>query len=151
MIAGIRHNLTRLREWRRSARFVREHGGRGLVRQAYETASLRLGDRKSSGREYYDFGLYDDQRFSPTAKRQFLGARPWRPSVDVSTRRTGTACLTNKLLVYSLLSSLGLPYPRLYAVYHPGGHPFVGVPCWSSCSAQTGPACSRPTGDHDKS
>jgi hypothetical protein len=94
MTAGIRHNLMRLREWRRSARFVQQRGGKGFVRQACEIASLRLGSGKISGREYYTYELYDDQGFSPMAKRRFLGARQMAILYKRLNQGTGTASLT---------------------------------------------------------
>lgn len=135
MIPAIRHQWHRLREWRRVATLVRGDSGKGFARQAREIARLRLGTGKLSGREYYDYGLYDDRRFSWKAKQEFVGARHMAAVYKRLNQGNWFGISDDKLLFYSLLTSLGLPYPHLYAVYHPGGRPFGGVPSFRDIPA----------------
>jgi len=41
----------------------------------------------------------------------------------------------DKLVFYSFMRGVGLPYPRLYGIYHSGGRFFEGVPCFSNAKA----------------
>jgi hypothetical protein len=79
--------------------------------------------------EYYNYRLYDDRRFPAVAKRQFLGRRQMARLYRRFNQHNWQGIADDKLLFYSLLHSLGLPYPKVLAIYHPHGRPFGNVEC----------------------
>ena len=112
-----------------SALEARRKSGKGLARQLCEILSLRFGRQELTASEYYAYGLYDDTRFTREAKRRYGGVR-----VDVRLDRALNDkkwhCITqDKIITYLLLNSLGLPYPRLKAVFDDAPRYVAGVPC----------------------
>jgi Sugar-transfer associated ATP-grasp len=102
----------------RSLRLAASGHGKSPGAQVTEIWRLRFGPGKLRPDEYYAYGLYDDQRFSPADKLRFLGRavqdriivqcnelRWWLPAHD-------------KLIFYALLAGQGLPVPATRAVYH---------------------------------
>lgn len=104
----------------------KEHG-KSLFAQLTEIVSLALGPGKLKPRDYYYYGLYDDGRFCPEAKRAFVGARVQRKIHLKSSARGWWAIAHDKLLCYALLDGLEAPTPKTVALYH-GRRSFAGVP-----------------------
>ena len=87
--------------------------GKGMVAMISEIAKLRLGPGKLRPDEYFMYGLYDDNRFSPEAKRTFMSQdcylldTPWRTIAK------------DKPLITAMLQGFGLPVPETQAILHP--------------------------------
>jgi hypothetical protein len=78
--------------------------------QAWDIIRLRLGAGELRPREYYDFELYDSRPLAD--KRRFIGGRRARRLYHHLNKLTWQSVTDDKLLFYSLLASLGLPFPR---------------------------------------
>jgi hypothetical protein len=128
--AGLGRQWSQLQVWRHRAHLASQQSGKGLLAQLLEIANLRLGKGKIGVSEYYNYCLYDDQRFSRDSKSRFVGRRRMRDLYRRLNQGNWHGVSDDKLLFYSLIDSLDLPYPRLYAVYHPHGRPFGGVQCF---------------------
>ena len=111
------------------AAVVRQRTGKSVVSQLREIISLRYGPGKLQPLEYYDFGLYDDTRFSPSAKREFVGKKRNREVDALLNYRQWRAIADSKLVSYALLTGLGIPTPHIHAIFHRRGRPFQPVPC----------------------
>ena len=110
------------------ARVVSHLSGKNIVHQAIELIRLRYGGVKLSGSEYYNYGLYDDSAFSPTAKREFISERRAERLHRHLNPAAWRTVATDKVLLYSILQGLGLSFPKLYAVYHHACRYFGAVP-----------------------
>jgi hypothetical protein len=103
----------------RAARHGRRVHGKGYPAQLAEILALRLLLGRLSPSEYYDFGLCESTRLRFGDKRRYLG---WRSPVFGRLNPLMWHALANdKLVFYTLMQGLGMPTPRLYAVYHRGG------------------------------
>ena len=106
---------------------ARRDYGKGLLNQIAEIISVALGPGKLMPRDYYYYGLYDDERFSAEDKRAFVGARVQRSINLKSSARDWWAIAHDKLLCYALLAGLGAPTPNSTALYH-SRRSFAAVP-----------------------
>jgi hypothetical protein len=129
MGSGMRRFLKVDPEVMKRAAFVRKRTGKSIVSQLREIVSLRYGPGKLEPLEYYDFGLYDDTRFSPSAKREFVGKQRNREVDALLNYRQWRAIADSKLVSYALLKGLGISTPAVHAIYHGRGRPFHSVPC----------------------
>ena len=100
-------------------RAARVDHGKGLLAQLTEIARLTFGPGKVSPEEYFAYRLYDDDRFDMAAKREFAGEAAQNPVYQVSCHLCWWAPAYDKLLFYASLKSIGLPVPRIQAVFHP--------------------------------
>lgn len=117
----------------RRARAARRETGKDLLVQAREILRLGQAPNRLSPSEYFDFGLYDDRRYDASAKATFIG---WRSAVvERMNDRIWHALANDKLAYSALMQGLGVPVPRQYAIYHPGGRSFGGVPVFTSAQA----------------
>jgi Sugar-transfer associated ATP-grasp len=128
----LRYMVRSARELRSMALEARASSGKPLRSQLAEVASLRRG--KLTAREYYEYQLFDDSRFTPTHKREYVGRRfQWRVYKTVNdpglVARSGIAGswggMVDKGLFDLLIRAAGLPTPRIIAVFDPAGgdHP----------------------------
>jgi hypothetical protein len=129
MTAGLVPGTSWLRTWWERARLARRRTGKPYLSQLLGIAALRLGSGKIGVGEYYNYRLYDDRRFPASAKRQFVGRRQMASLYRRLNQRNWQGIADDKVLFYSLLDSLGLPYPKVLAIYHPRGRPFGNVEC----------------------
>jgi hypothetical protein len=98
----------------------------GILSQLVELARLRRPPNCISPSEYYDFNLYDSQKFDWAAKKSFLG---WRSPVIPSLQEPHWHALANdKLAYYGLMTGLGFQIPSIFAIYHKGERFFGDVP-----------------------
>lgn len=86
--------------------------------QAREIWSLRRCIGRLAPREYYQFGLYDDARFSTVEKRRFIGAETANWMLHLLNGRDWWAVRRDKLVLQSLLRGHGLPVAEVRATYH---------------------------------
>lgn len=113
----------------RAARVAAREHGKPVLSQLAEIARLRLGPGRLSGSHYYHYGLYDD-RLSFAEKQTFV-AWNWDYLSDrLNDPGWGELC-DDKLLTYAALRGLGLPFPALRALYHPGGRTWGDIPAFS--------------------
>jgi hypothetical protein len=126
VLSSLSHNL---RQARTFARVIRKHGpaarrdtGKSIAAQAAEIMALRRGVGRLSADEYYQYRLYDDQRFTWDQKKQFLGRWMENGLVPI-LKETGWLGLANdKVIAYAFLRGLGFPIPEPYGVYHAWRH-----------------------------
>ena len=103
---------------------------RSLLGQAWDLLRCRYGPGKLGAAEYYKFGLYH-RDLSARDRRRFAG---WRLEGELDRRLNPASWLgvtTDKLNQYAIFRGLGIPTPRMLAVYHPGGRHFGEVPVFS--------------------
>jgi len=87
--------------------------GKGLGAMLKEITTLLFGPGKLQPEEYFLYRLYDDRRYTPEAKRTFIGInRPTIPSpwADI---------VNDKPTLTALLRGLDLPVPETQAIVHP--------------------------------
>lgn len=96
----------------------RRYGKPKLV-QAWEMIRLRRGPGRLAADEYYQYGLYDDRRFTMAQKREFFGRQLERDLCRVLDSASWSAIAHDKLVSYATFRALDLPYPTVYGVYHP--------------------------------
>jgi hypothetical protein len=107
---------------------VRERTGKPILEQMREIARLWLGTSRLPPSHYYAYELYDDQRYSFSEKQEFVGWE-WRVLARKLNNPEWIAVCDDKLMTYGMLRGLCVPYPEVYAVYHPNGRTFGPVPC----------------------
>ena len=100
------------------ARDAKSATGKSIVSQFAEMLRLRLDAGKLMPDEYFGFGLYDDRRFSPAAKREFVGQ--WaKDAIYRANQSKWRAIGDDKLISHLIFTGLGVPHPTVRAVYHP--------------------------------
>lgn len=125
--------LHRLRLFNANIRRVKNKTGKGYVSQIYEILVLRFSKGKLEPREYYYFGLYDDDRYSMPDKKAFFGHRATASVNNLSNSKEWRVIADDKLIYYYVTKGLGLPSPRVYALYRQeprivGDIPFLSDP-----------------------
>src|SRR5512134_513664 len=113
----------------RAARVAAREHGKPVLSQLVEIGRLRFGPGRLSGSHYYHFGLYDD-RLSFAEKQTFV-AWDWDYLSDRLNDPGWAELCDDKLLTYATLRGLGLPFPELRALYHPGGRTWGDLPAFS--------------------
>ena len=78
--------------------------------------------------EYYYYGLHDDERYSLSDKKRFIGLRAGIEINDLLNHREWRGVANDKLVLYSILQGIGLPSPEIYAIYRPLSGFFSAVP-----------------------
>ena len=87
--------------------------GKSLGSMVMEIIKLRRGPGKLQPEEYFMYGLYDDERFSPEAKRTFLGQN------NLLLPSSWADIARDKPTFSALLRGLNLPIPETQAIVHP--------------------------------
>ena len=126
---------SRLKRYLDLARAVRQRTKKSMLAQACEIIQLRAASGQLGASSYYDFGLFDDGSLSKQQKREFIDERIKKRLYSALTSIRWRALADDKLVFYSFIRGVGLPYPRLYGIYHSGGRFFEGVPCFSNTKA----------------
>ncbi len=98
---------------------AKRESGKSLLAQTLEIAALRSGIGKLEPDEYYNYGLYDDRRFTRREKARFLGRRLETELVHTLGVLRWSAVANDKLVSHALLEQCGLPTPSVLAVFHP--------------------------------
>jgi hypothetical protein len=127
--------LSRIRQWIETSRSVHRKYGKSMLAQIWEIFSLRFAYGRLSVAEYYNWSLYNDRLFSYSDKREFIGGRRAEELYRRLNNRFWYAIANDKLVCYAMMQGLNLPYPRLYAIFHPVGRFFGSVPCFKQASA----------------
>ena len=107
---------------------ARALSGTGLLRQLTEILRLRYSVSSLGISEYYFYRLFDRQ-LSDEDRDRFAGYRRERIVDRALNKDSWRAIANDKLVFYSTLTALGLPYPQVRAVCHAEGRLFGKVPC----------------------
>src|SRR5262245_45967010 len=94
------------------AREVRARTGKSVLGQLAEMLQLRLGDGRLGSSEYYDFQLWDDDRFPMPRKTEFLGLRGQAVVEEILIDDYSMFLSLDKLTFYALMRAHGMPVPR---------------------------------------
>jgi hypothetical protein len=114
------------REFSRNAAAARSQSGKGIATLLLEAAALRFASGRLGISEYFFYRLYENS-FTPAQRRQFIG---WRYSNAIDAKLNDEewrGVANDKILCYSLLHGMRLPYPQVRAIYHEHGRHFDGV------------------------
>ncbi len=107
---------------------VRKERKKNVLAQCSDILRLRLGKGKLGAYEYYKYRLYDDELHHPASKRTFAGFRKEHALDARLNHRSWHGMTTDKLIQYSIFKGLGIPIPKIYAVYHPSRRYFGQAP-----------------------
>lgn len=117
---NLRNQLIVKRALWQAARQVQRSTGKSVFAQFRELASLRRAPGKLRAADYYAQGVYDDARYPGAAK---YGVVTWSGHTlgAILNDAHWRAICDDKLICYGLLRAFELPFPEVYATYHPGG------------------------------
>lgn len=93
--------------------------GKSPMAQVRDFMGLHFGPGKLTLQEYYQFRLFDDSRYSPDAKRCFLGVKAQERLFAQHIPMHWRATVGDKIVFYALFTALGFPVPRTAALRHP--------------------------------
>lgn len=94
--------------------------GKSPLAQVSDFMRLHFGPGRLTLQEYYQFRLFDDDRYSPEAKREFLGFKAQQRLYARHIPMNWRATVGDKIVFYALFAGLGLPIPHTKALLHPG-------------------------------
>lgn len=100
--------------------------------QLFEIFCLRFSKGKLGISEYYDYGLFDDARFSMAQKREFVG---WRMRFVLQNKLNLPSwgiLSTDKLLFQLMMLQIGLPVPPVIGVFSRAGRYAGKIPVYDS-------------------
>ena len=97
---------------------VRAKYGKSVMAQITEMIRLRRGAGRLAPDEYYQYGLYDDARFTFAQKQEFFGRQMEKDLCKVLDSAAWSAVAHDKLMSYAVFRAFELPYPQVYAVYN---------------------------------
>ena len=97
--------------------FANRKYGKSVWSQFSETIKLSFGRGRLHPREYFYFGLYDDEKFSYSDKTEFIGGIANSKINKRCNSRSWWVLGQDKLMLYGILQGMGVPIPRLYALY----------------------------------
>ena len=118
-----------VKEVRRRAREVEARRGKPVREQLREIAALRRGPGRLDPLEYFDLGLFDDARYSWSAKAEFAGNVRNRQLDRRVNNPQWRAIADSKLVCSAMLDGMGLSTPRTLALYHPAGRSLPRLRC----------------------
>lgn len=114
--------------WLKMASTARRLSGRGLLSQAIAILSCRFSDGRLRMTEYYENNLFDGRNLSLQSLREFMGEIKEDEIHRQLNDQEWRVFSADKIVFYTFLKGLGLPFPRLYCIYHPGGRFMGDVP-----------------------
>lgn len=97
---------------------VRAKYGKSVRSQIAEMIRLRRGPGRLAPDEYYQYGLYDDARFTFPQKQEFFGRQMEKDLCRVLDSAAWSAVAHDKLMSYAVFRAFELPYPKVDAVYN---------------------------------
>lgn len=98
-------------------RRARSTSGKGVLRQIAEMLSLRYGRGLLGTSEYFEYQLFDDRRFTPAQKREFVGWRTKERLYYKLDLRAWSAFTVDKTTYQIFARGADLPVPALLGVY----------------------------------
>jgi hypothetical protein len=93
--------------------------GKSPMAQVRDFMRLHFGPGRLSLQEYYQFRLFDDDRYTADAKRRFLGHKAQQQLYARHIPMNWRATVGDKIVFYALFAGLGFPVPRTVALMHP--------------------------------
>ncbi len=109
--------LRELKNNKDEMRYAKRELQKGYLSQLRDIVRLRLGPSKLGIQEYYFYRLFDDKLLEGRRKEEFAGERKILEIDKQMNCSDWRAIANDKLLFYHLMEGLGLPYPRVKAVY----------------------------------
>jgi hypothetical protein len=97
---------------------VRRRHGRGYLGQIFDLIRYNRGRQRLNPLEYYQYRLYERDRFSEDERRAFIGHVGRRRIVRALNDLRTAILADDKLVTYGYLSGLGYPIAPLYAAFH---------------------------------
>lgn len=99
----------------RSASIVSKNH-KNIFSQLLEIIPLRIINQVGLS-EYYDFSLWDDNRYTKDDKFDFRGWR-WEEKLDLlANSRDFFGLVNDKFLFFLLMNECGIPLPKIYGIY----------------------------------
>ncbi|WP_447969907.1 sugar-transfer associated ATP-grasp domain-containing protein [Nitrospira sp. M1] len=114
------------------ARQAKSLSGKGLLAQAIEMARLHRSPGKIGPSEYFDYGLFDDQRFDELAKQEFIGWSRESFINNTFNKVEWGGLSLDKIVFYTFMEGAGIPYPRIQAIFDMHGRFIKGIPTFAS-------------------
>ncbi|GJL60971.1 MAG: hypothetical protein NPIRA03_38280 [Nitrospirales bacterium] len=115
------------------ARQAKHQSGKGLLAQAIEIVRLHRSRGKIGPSEYFDYGLFDDQRYDESAKEEFIGWNSESFINNTFNKVEWGGLSLDKIVFYTFMEGAGIPYPRIQAIFDMNGRFIKGIP---TCSSQ---------------
>jgi hypothetical protein len=111
----------------RAARRARSLTRKSVTSQLFECAALRRGTGRLRLSEYYAYRLFDDDDLTLADKRCFIGQRR-KALINFRLNDPSRLAISNdKLTLYAVCRGLGIPIPKIYAIFDPHGRVFGDV------------------------
>ena len=99
---------------------VQQRYGQSLPKVVTEIARLGFGNGRVSAEEYFDLRLFDEAGLNGANKHEFLGMRGCKyVGLTANHVEHWYACVSNKIVFYTLMAGFGLPTIKTRAYYHP--------------------------------
>lgn len=117
--------LKELKNNRNEMRYAKREMKKGYLSQLLDIVQLRLGPSKLGIEEYYFYRLFDDKILMGKQKEEFAGERKIMEIDNQMNCHEWRAIANDKLLFYSLMGGLSLPYPKVKAVYLHRGYRYL--------------------------
>lgn len=117
------------------ARQAKARSGKSLLSQAMEILRLHRSHGRIGPSEYFDYGLFDDTKFSVNDKQEFIG---WSRELllnNTFNKSEWAVLALDKIVFYTFLEGAGLPYPRLQAIFDTNGRSLKGTPTYTTADA----------------
>jgi hypothetical protein len=116
---------------------TRRTTGKSILSQLIEMFRLRFLEGGIGPSEYYNYELYNDQLFPFSAKRDFVGGKATRKLYADLNSVQWRGIARDKIVFHIFMRGLGLPTPKLYAIYSPFHRLLNDVPCITELNAMT--------------
>lgn len=91
--------------------------GKKIVTQIREILRLRKGSGRLGVSEYFDYGLFDDEKNDEKSRQAFVG---WNGETNINdhfNKSEWAALSLDKIVFYTFLEGAGIPYPKVDALY----------------------------------
>jgi hypothetical protein len=109
-------NVKKLRRLFARMKIARAASGKSYIGQLIEIFRLRKKYTRLSGSDYFDYQLYDDQKFSFAQKAEFAGNGICGNFYGSITERSFVGMAGDKLSAYGVFKGFGLPQAKHYAI-----------------------------------
>ena len=110
------------------AREAKRQSGKGIISQILDISHLRKAEGRVGPSEYFDYGLFDDTKYNPDSRREFVG---WNGEalINKQLNKSEWAVLSfDKIVFYTFLEGAGIPYPSIQAIFSTTGRYIRGIP-----------------------
>lgn len=98
---------------------ARDTRGVSLPAQVAQIAQLAFSPNRLTPAEYFEYRLYDSQRYDDEGRAAFLGESSYYSMIRATCDIRWWALGEDKVLGHAVLAAHGVPLPETYALYHP--------------------------------